>query len=90
MKLPFGLTQKPLGYKFEHGSVRFKMNDGTMKFEIWRLKRNRPVFVVIKGIVKTREHLEYLLSIKAFPIQVNSKMEIVPTMSKRRTIEVVN
>ena len=90
MKLPFDLTQKPLSHKFEHGSVRFKMNDGTMSFEIWRIKRNRPLFVVIKGIVKTKEQLKYLLNVKSFPIRVNANMQIVPPTHERRSIEVVN
>ena len=31
-----------------------------------------------KGMIKTREQLDYLLTIKEFPIRINKDMEIVP------------
>ena len=89
MKLPFDLKQKPLGHKFEHGSVRLSMRDGTMHFQIWRLKRNRPLFCVLKGIVQTKEQMQYLLTVKEFPIKVNAKMEIVPPTHSKPKLEIV-
>lgn len=75
-KLPFGLKQKPLSHKFEHGSIRFSMDEGTMHYDVWYIKRNRPMFSVNTGIVKDKAHLDYLLSVKEFPIKIRS-IEVV-------------
>lgn len=74
---PFGLTQKPVNKKFDHGEIHFSMQDSTMHFEIkftGKIKKH----TVINGILKTKEQLDYLLNIKEFPIRVNAQMEIVP------------
>lgn len=75
-KLPFGLKAKPLSHKFEHGSVRFSMDEGTMHYDVWYIKRGKPMFSVIRGIVKDKTHLDYLLSVKEFPIKIQA-LEIV-------------
>lgn len=76
MKLPFGLSQKPLGNVFEHGSIKFNMRDGVMHYTVRYTRRGRPKFKVIKGIVRDREHLHYLETVKSFPIKIRA-LEVV-------------
>lgn len=72
MKLPFGLKAKPLAHKLEHGSIRFSMREATMHYQVLYIRRNRPMFTVIKGVVKDKAHLDYLLSVKEFPIKIQA------------------
>lgn len=76
-KLPFGLKQKPVNKKFEHGQIHFSCNDGIMSFEV-NYTDKEIMHPVLNGILKTKEQLDYLLNIKEFPIRVNAQMEIVP------------
>lgn len=75
--LPFGLTQKPVNKKFEHGEIHFSMKDGTMYFEVTHSEKTFK-HKVLKGIVKTKEQYNYLMSVKEFPIRINAEMEPVP------------
>ena len=77
-KLPFGLTHKPVGKKFEHGEIRFSVRNGTMYSLIMHTeKKTRDS--IIKVALKSKKELDYLLNLKEFPIRMNAEMtEIVP------------
>lgn len=76
--LPFGLTQKPVSKKFEHGELRFSVRNSKMYCLIYHTeKKTRDS--VIKVLIKTKEQLDYLLNLKEFPVRMNAEMtEVIP------------
>ena len=73
--LPFGLKQKPLNHYFEHGVIRFSINDAKLYFTVKAITKLTNG-IVLQSEVKSKAHLDKLLSIK--------------TLSEIQTIEVVN
>lgn len=73
--LPFGLKQKPLNHYFEHGVIRFSINDGKLLFTVKAITKLTNG-IIQQSEVKSKDHLDKLLSIK--------KLSEIPT------IEVVN
>lgn len=73
--LPFGLTQKPLNHYFEHGVIKFNVREGELHYSA-RLISKSINGSLSSGLVKSKAHLDKLLSIK--------------TISELQTIEVVN
>lgn len=73
--LPFGLKQKPLNHYFEHGVVKFNVQNGTMYYTVKQITKtiNATVF---RGEVKSKAHLDKIMSIKK--------------LSDIQTLEVVN
>ena len=73
--LPFGLKQKPLNHYFEHGVIKFAVREGKLFYTVKSIRKdnNSKLFT---GEVKSKEHLDKLLSIK--------------DLSEIRTIEVVS
>lgn len=61
--LPFGLKAKPLPYYFEHGVIKFNMREGVMHYTIKEITKSVHA-VLTTGTVKSKEHLDKLLSIK--------------------------
>lgn len=63
-KLPFGLKAKPLNHYFEHGVIKFSMNEGTMHFQVKQITKEANG-TIYHGVVKDKEHLDKLLSTKS-------------------------
>ena len=63
-KLPFGLKAKPLPHYFEHGVIKFSMNEGTMHFQVKQITKESNG-TIYKGIVKDKTHLDQLLKVKS-------------------------
>lgn len=68
MKYPFGLTHKPITHPFTNGQVRFKMADGNIHYKIILIQKSirHPI---LKGMIADKNQLEYLTTIKQFPIE---------------------
>lgn len=64
MIFPFGLKAKPLPHYFKQGVVKFSMNEGVMNYKITHITKTIKA-PLIKGQVKSKEHLDRLLSIKS-------------------------
>lgn len=62
--LPFGLKAKPLPHYFEHGVIKFSMNEGTMSFQVKQITKEANG-TIYSGVVKDKEHLERLLKTKS-------------------------
>lgn len=73
--IPFGLKQKPLNHYFEHGVIKFSIQEGKLFFTIKLITKltNGPIQ---QAEVKTKAQLDQLLSIKK--------------ISDIRSLEVVN
>lgn len=63
-KLPFGLKQKPLSHYFEHGVVRFNIQEGKLFYSIRKITKTSWA-TLIKGEVQSKEHLDKILQIKS-------------------------
>ena len=61
--LPFGLKQKPMTHYFEHGVVKFAVREGKLFFTIKQITKTVNG-TVLKGEVKSKAHLDKLMSIK--------------------------
>ena len=74
-RLPFGLKQKPVNKYFQGGVIKFSVKDGRLYYTIKLITKiqNSKLF---SGNVRSKEHLDKLLSIKS--------------ISEIPTIEVVN
>lgn len=62
--LPFGLKQKPLPHYFEHGVVKFNMQEGVMHFQVKQITKQMNG-TIYRGIVKSKQHLDKLLAVKS-------------------------
>ena len=72
--LPFGLKQKPLNHYFEHGVIKFSVQEGKLFFTVKAITKLTNG-IIQQSEVKSKAHLDKLLSIK--------------TLSEIPTIEVV-
>ena len=61
--LPFGLKQKPLNHYFEHGVIKFSINDGKLFFTVKAITKLTNG-IIQQSEVKSKAHLDKLLSIK--------------------------
>ena len=61
--LPFGLKQKPLNHYFEHGVIRFSINDGKLFFTV-KVITKLTNGIIQQSEVKSKANLDKLLSIK--------------------------
>lgn len=61
--LPFGLKQKPLNHYFEHGVIKFSINEGKLFYTIKKITKNSNS-TLCKGTVMNKIHLDQLLAIK--------------------------
>ena len=73
--LPFGLKQKPVNKYFEHGVIKFSVQEGKLFFTVKAITKLTNG-IVLQSEVKSKAHLDKLLSIK--------------TLSEIPSIEVVN
>ena len=73
--LPFGLKQKPLNHYFEHGVIKFSIQEGKLFFTIKVITKltNGPIQ---QAEVKSKAQLDQLLSIKK--INDIRALEVVP------------
>ena len=61
--LPFGLKQKPLSHYFEHGVIRFNIQEGKLHYTVRKITKTSWA-TLLKGEVKSKAHLEQIMSIK--------------------------
>lgn len=61
--LPFGLKQKPLKHYFENGVIKFSIIEGKLFYTVERIDKMN-IYKLFTSEVKSKEHLDQLLSIK--------------------------
>ena len=62
--LPFGLKQKPTNYYFEHGVIKFSCIEGKLFYTVKHITKLSN-FPILKGEVRSKEHLDKLLNVKS-------------------------
>lgn len=73
--LPFGLKQKPVSHQFDMGQIRFSCRDGKLYYKAIAINKTTR-FTVAQGLVIDKEHLDYLITVKSFPLKIRS-IEVV-------------
>ena len=73
--LPFGLKQKPMSHPLDMGEIKFSCRDGKLYYKAIAISKTLS-FTVAQGEIRDKERLDYLLSIKSFPLKVPS-IEVV-------------
>lgn len=75
-KLPFGLKQKPVNHLLDMGEIRFSCRDEKLYYKAIAISK-KTRFTVAQGLVIDKDHLDYLLSVKSFPLKIRSIEEVV-------------
>lgn len=85
MKYPFDLTHKPIKHYFTKGVVLFSMREGKLHYDVEMINKKER-FHITTGIVHDLIELEYLTTIKQFPILIN-KLNAIPLQIKENHID---